>query len=128
MDNYFIGTAKVTSKGILFRGEYYSNSQAIRENWFEIAKWLGNWTVAVIFNSEEMKKIYLVNEKNNNLIECRSIGLKSEFAEYKEKLEKYVQTIQKLQRDRNSGKKKHINLSRRQRIKKSFERRNDVQI
>ncbi|MGG6313105.1 hypothetical protein [Paenibacillus macerans] len=103
MNEYLIGIAQVTSRGVFFRGIYYSTSQAIKESWFEIANRSGDWPVAVLFDPETLNRIYIVDEKkNNNLIECESIKSKSEYADYKEKLEEYFQRFQKLQGERSS--------------------------
>ncbi|MCL6606124.1 MAG: Mu transposase C-terminal domain-containing protein [Paenibacillus sp.] len=86
---YSIGIAKVTSKGINFRGIHYSNTQAIKERWFEIVEWTGDWPIAVIFNPKNLSRIYFVDEKKNNIILCETIIPKSEYDKYKEKLEEY---------------------------------------
>lgn len=87
--------AKVTSKGIRFLGLNYSCERAIKERWFEYARLYGGWTIQVVFNPNDLTKIYHPLEVE---VECCRIILPQEYKG--SKLEKYFRSIQALRSER----------------------------
>lgn len=108
------GYGKVTASGILFKGNRYSCSMAIREQWFEKAALKKEWKVKIVYKcgltgvislvdgEGELELCYLINARNNIYSDV--------------KLQRYFQSIQKLkalrkvmnesERYRNRNKKK----------------------
>lgn len=50
--------ARVTTKGVLFRGLYYSCKRAIREQWFEKAAHKKSWKITIYYELEQSGIIY----------------------------------------------------------------------
>ncbi|ANE45863.1 hypothetical protein SY83_05580 [Paenibacillus swuensis] len=107
-----LGHAKVTGNGIFFKGHYYSTAEAIKGRWFEHAGWIGGWPVIVVYNPGNLVSIFIVNERDQSLIKCDSINPQSE---YGEKLERYFQSIQLLQKERLTRPRRKTSRARQQR-------------
>ncbi|MGG1689416.1 Mu transposase C-terminal domain-containing protein [Heyndrickxia ginsengihumi] len=56
---YPSATAKVTARGILFEGLFYSSTLAIKEGWFSKARIQGNWKINIHYDPQSMEKIYI---------------------------------------------------------------------
>lgn len=92
--------ARVTWKGIYFKGIYYTCSQAIRKQWFEIARVEGSTTINVYYSPSNSKIIYLVADEGG-LERCNVVFTDK----YKgSKLEKYFQSIHRLKSKRDNYK------------------------
>ncbi|NHN31613.1 hypothetical protein [Paenibacillus agricola] len=89
--------AKVTCRGIFFRGCYYSCAKAIREKWFELARNYGGWTIQVEFNPENLQSIFLRLEEFDEFEQCNIIIKQKQC---QTKLDKYFQAILKLKREK----------------------------
>jgi len=61
----------VTQNGIWFRGNLYSCSLAIHEKWFERARQIGDWPLAVKYNDAE-DQMHVVLE-NGTTVNCCQI-------------------------------------------------------
>jgi len=51
--------ARVTTEGILFRGQHYTCERAMTERWFDKARQDRGWPVKVSYDSRSMEQIYL---------------------------------------------------------------------
>lgn len=72
-------TARVTAKGIKFKGGYYSCSTAMREDWFAKAR-RDEWTVDVSFDPRSMENVYLRSPKLSRGFEpCRLLDHSSDY-------------------------------------------------
>lgn len=81
----------VTQNGIWFRGNLYSCSLAIHEKWFERARQIGDWPLAVKYNDAE-DQMHVVLE-NGTTVNCCQIEFSLRDSE---KLMAYYLEIQKL--------------------------------
>jgi hypothetical protein len=93
------GFAIVTNSGIQFRGNFYSCSSAIRERWFEFSWCYGSWEVPILFENNNLSRIYLFDNLLGERETCNVIVRQSESGE---KLERYFESIQKLKTLRKS--------------------------
>lgn len=57
--NVQFGLATVTGKGVVFNEKVYSNTQMIKNQWFELAQRTGSWTIPVLYNPEEVDHLVL---------------------------------------------------------------------
>lgn len=88
------GYGKVTSRGILFKGNYYTCPKAIREQWFKKAALEKEWKVRIISIIEFAEVIYIVDGEGETEL-CYLINLRNDI--YSDiKLQRYFQSIQKL--------------------------------
>ena len=63
--------ASVTTRGIQFRGAYYSCDVAMEERWFDRARQNGRWTVTVCYDPRDMDVIYLQrSDRSNPFVSC----------------------------------------------------------
>ncbi|MBR0695332.1 DDE-type integrase/transposase/recombinase [Bradyrhizobium lablabi] len=53
--------ARVTEKGIRFRGGFYTCATARREEWFSRARIKGTWSEIICFDPRSLDKMYLLN-------------------------------------------------------------------
>ena len=51
--------ARITEKGIHFKGMYYGSDLALKDRWFETARNRGSWKVKVSFDPRNMNYIYI---------------------------------------------------------------------
>jgi hypothetical protein len=56
-------SARVTAKGIKFKGGYYTCSRAKAGGWFFKARSKGEWPVNVAFDPRDLDKLYLLDKK-----------------------------------------------------------------
>jgi hypothetical protein len=71
-------TARVTSKGIRFKGEYYSCSSAVEREWFAYAR-QHEWTVNISYDPRDLGTFYLRDpDLPNNYEICRPINRNSD--------------------------------------------------
>lgn len=94
--------ARVTWKGILFRGLYYSCATAISQEWFENARVYGGWKIRVHFTPGNSEIIYLERQNQVEPEKCYRI-IRQNISPTK--LDKYFESIQKLKRERNNARK-----------------------
>lgn len=88
------GYGKVTSMGILFKGNYYTCPKAIREQWFKKAALEKEWKVRIISIIEFAEVIYIVDGEGETEL-CYLINLRNDI--YSDiTLQRYFQNIQKL--------------------------------
>jgi hypothetical protein len=87
--------AIVTSRGICFRGRYYSCDRAIRECWFEKAHINGEWPMIVNFNPFDIENLVMYDYENDEWDMCNLVNFQSMTGK---KLDKYFESIQKLKR------------------------------
>jgi len=95
------GTARITSRGIVFMNLYYSCGRAIREQWYETAAFNGSRAVEVRFNSVDLTTILIMLGKEE--VELATVLTRKETSG--SKLEKYFESIQKLKVLRNQIRK-----------------------
>lgn len=55
------GVAIVTSQGLLFQNQYYSNPSMIKFGWFELAVKQGSWHIPIFFNELLPNFLYLLD-------------------------------------------------------------------
>jgi hypothetical protein len=72
--------ATVTSRGIRFKGLFYSCGIAIAENWFERARSTKTWSVKVSYDSRDMKNIYIWNADTKRYEACFLLDWNSKYA------------------------------------------------
>ncbi|WP_256256456.1 hypothetical protein [Paenibacillus sp. BC26] len=53
------GLATVTGKGVVFNDRVYSNTQMIKNQWFELALRTGSWTIPILYNPDEGEHLVL---------------------------------------------------------------------
>lgn len=64
-------SASVTTRGIQFRGAYYSCDLAMEEHWFDRARQNGRWKVTVCYDPRDMDVIFLQrNDRSNPFVCC----------------------------------------------------------
>jgi len=100
---FFIDIARVTWRGILFRGLYYSCSTAISQGWFEKARIYGTWRVVIQFSPENLEIIFLIRQDQVESEKCNRI-IRQHMCPTK--LDKYFDSIQRLKRERSKVKYK----------------------
>lgn len=98
----FSDIARVTSKGIFFRGLYYSGCTAIRQGWFEKARICGGWKITVQFSPDNSEIIYLIGQNQADLEKCNRV-IRQHMCPTE--LDKYFDSIQKLKQERNKVRK-----------------------
>lgn len=59
--------ATVTSQGLRYRGIYYTNPKAIKEEWFSRARLQGTWKVKVRIDERNTNQIFFWDELTNDL-------------------------------------------------------------
>lgn len=88
------GCAKVTARGIIFKGARFTCPRAIRDQWFEKAAFEKEWRVRIVYTlHKELSAIYIV-EDNGDLEKCNRIDDSRTPSDVK--LQLYFQSIQKL--------------------------------
>jgi len=70
----------VTSKGIYFKGIYYTCDRAIDEQWFEKARSNKSWKVDVHYDPRDMSSIYIKPNNCNDFELCRLLDWGSKYA------------------------------------------------
>jgi putative transposase len=91
--------ARVTKRGIKFRGMYYSCETALRNQWFTKAG-KKTWKVKVSYDFRKADVIYLINENKGSFERCELLDRESRFRGYRieEVLDlKTYQTVEKLE-------------------------------
>lgn len=77
--------ARVTEKGIRFKGVYYTCQTAIKDNWFSIARQKGIWPVTITYDPNCLDTIYVHKTESKTLEECeRNECDKNKFLGYSE--------------------------------------------
>jgi Mu transposase, C-terminal len=67
--------ARVTAKGIKFKGGYYTSATAERSGWFVRARLKGEWSIKVSYDLRNLDKLYIRNSKLSLGYEtCRLLG------------------------------------------------------
>ncbi len=90
---------KVTARGITFKGNRFTCSKGIREQWFEQAAFNRAWRIVVYFTYESDAIIYIADD-SGGLEECRQIDTINVYSDVK--LQQYFQSIQNLMALRKS--------------------------
>lgn len=62
--------ASVTPEGIRFDGLYYECERAWKEKWFDRARIIGNWSVAMAYDYRTVSRIYLRLDEGRQVEEC----------------------------------------------------------
>ncbi|MGG1600855.1 hypothetical protein [Paenibacillus naphthalenovorans] len=96
MDKHLLrnGCARVTARGIIFKGARFTCSRAIRDLWFEKAAFEKEWRVRIVYTiNKELSVIYIV-DSNGDMEKCNRIDGGKRPSDVK--LQLYFQSIQKL--------------------------------
>lgn len=67
------GLATVTENGVVFKGQPYSSSFAIKSMWFEKAKLSGGWLIEVLYNPFLPNPIYISDPETSNWVTFNTI-------------------------------------------------------
>jgi hypothetical protein len=101
MKNYNqVGTARITTRGILFLNLFYSCGRAISEQWYEIAAQIGDRIIEVRYDPSDLSSI-LIKVVVDQDVEFESAQVLARKELHGSKLEKYFESIQKLKALRN---------------------------
>jgi len=104
------GCAKVTARGIIFKGARYTCPRAVRDQWFEKAAFEKEWRVRILYTlQKELSAIYIV-EDNGDLEKCNRIYDTRRPSDVK--LQLYFQSIQKLKALRKMQNNNAYNINR----------------
>lgn len=77
--------ARVTERGIRFKGVYYTCQTAVKDNWFSIARQKGTWAVKITYDPNCLDTIYVHKTESKSLEECeRNECDKNKFLGYSE--------------------------------------------
>ncbi|WP_430789082.1 Mu transposase C-terminal domain-containing protein [Virgibacillus flavescens] len=57
--------ATIDSKGISFKGLYYSCQTALKEKWFSTARTNGSWKTEIRYDPQDMSQIYMHKDRKN---------------------------------------------------------------
>ncbi|MDB2123808.1 Mu transposase C-terminal domain-containing protein [Clostridium paraputrificum] len=74
-----VSTATVTSKGIKFKGVYYSSDIAIKEGWFIKARNSGSWKIKISYDLRKMDFIYIKDVNGIDFIKCFLLSHQSKY-------------------------------------------------
>lgn len=66
--------ANVTYRGLKFKNMYYTSDVAIREGWFEKARYKGVWKITVSYDSRNMNYIYMKINKGKEFVKFYLLG------------------------------------------------------
>jgi hypothetical protein len=64
------GKARVTAKGIAFKGLLYGSKQSLKERWFEKARNRGTWKIEISYDPRNMDYLYLRDEYGLGFDKC----------------------------------------------------------
>ncbi len=104
------GCAKVTARGIIFKGARFTCPRAIRDQWFEKAAFEKEWRVRIVYTlHKELSAIYIV-EDNGDLEKCNRIYDTRTHSDVK--LQLYFQSIHKLKALRKMQNNDAYNINR----------------
>ncbi|RAV19110.1 hypothetical protein [Paenibacillus contaminans] len=99
--------ARVTAKGIFFRGLHYSCTRAIREQWFEKATHKKSWKITIYYEPGQSEGIYIWDSERGFEF-CNLVMPHNTWSHYQ--LQRYYESLQKL---KSLKKQKLINKKRR---------------
>lgn len=106
--------ANVTSRGIRFKGLYYSSQEMIDGLWFEKARSKGSYRVKVSYDPRDMGDIYVWDKSGGPPLPCSLLGWEEKYAG-KQLLEvQYEQEKEKQEKKRHQAQETEakINLGR----------------
>ncbi|MFH5181587.1 Mu transposase C-terminal domain-containing protein [Paenibacillus sp. TAB 01] len=104
--------ARVTAKGIYFRGLYYSCTRALREQWFEKATHKKSWKITIYYEPGQSEGIYIWDSERGFEF-CNPVMPQNTWSHYQ--LQRYYESLQKL---KLLKKQKFVNKKRRNVYKK----------
>ncbi|MNW33019.1 hypothetical protein D3C74_99740 [compost metagenome] len=104
--------ARVTAKGVLFRGLHYSCTRAIREQWFEKATHKKGWRITIYYEPGQSGGLYIWDNEIGFEV-CNLIMPQNTWSHYQ--LQRYYESLQKL---KFLKKQKLVNKKRRNVYKK----------
>lgn len=107
------GNASVTSRGIRFKGLYYSSREMVDGLWFEKARSKGSYRVSVSYDPRDMGEIYVWDKTDGSPLSCSLLDWEEKYSgkqlgevqyeQEKEKLEKKQHEAQETEAKLNLG-------------------------
>ena len=71
--------AKVTMKGIEYKGIRYVCDKALNERWFEKAREKGSWKVDIMYDPRMSNYIYILDKESEGFLKCTFINKSSRY-------------------------------------------------
>ena len=93
--------ASVTSKGIRFRGLYYSSQEAVENLWFEKARSKGSYKITVSYDPRDMGRIYAWDGADGTYLICDLLDWEEKFSGKQLAEVQYEQEKEKLEKSRH---------------------------
>ncbi|MBP5718286.1 MAG: Mu transposase C-terminal domain-containing protein, partial [Abditibacteriota bacterium] len=93
--------ASVTSKGIRFKGLYYSSQEAEENLWFEKARSKGSYKITVSYDPRDMGRIYAWDGADGTYLTCDLLDWEEKFSGKQLAEVQYEQEKEKLEKKRH---------------------------
>ena len=93
--------ASVTSKGIRFKGLYYSSQEAVENLWFEKARSKGSYKITVSYDPRDMGRIYAWDGADGTYLTCDLLDWEEKFSGKQLAEVQYEQEKEKLEKKRH---------------------------
>lgn len=107
------GNASITSRGVRFKGLYYSSQEMADGLWFEKARSKGSYQVPVSYDPRDMGEIYVWDKKDGAPLSCHLLDWEGKYSgkqlgevqyeQEREKLEKKRHEVQETEAKLNLG-------------------------
>jgi hypothetical protein len=106
------GSGRITKYGLKFNGLYYKSERAMNDKWFEIARNDGSWNVEVKYDARNISTIFLVDDRNNLLDECKLLEHQNKYLNLSIEEVKEIQAYERKQYNdyKNDELESRINL------------------
>lgn len=105
------GNASVTSRGIRFKGLYYSSQEMVDGLWFEKARSKGSQRVSVSYDPRDLGEIYVWDKTDGSLLSCSLLDWEEKYSGKQLGEVQYEQEKEKLEKKRHEAQETEAKLN-----------------
>lgn len=105
------GNASVTSRGIRFKGLYYSSQEIVDGLWFEKARSKGSYRVFVSYDPRDMGEIYVWDKTDGSPLSCSLLDWEEKYSGKQLGEVQYEQEKEKLEQKRHEAQETEAKLN-----------------